>query len=340
MNKKILFLVFSSILFLVTGCKTDSAINVNADIGANEKQTLSSLTKIDDFPFYTMKFYADYGFSDKIQIKKNSNTESLKIKLDENRGWGCACFTAFGDKTKMYFGRNFDWHYCIPMLLYTKPKDGHASVSIVDLEYLGYNSTNLPDDNNNRQRLLNAPSLPFDGINENGVAIGMMAVSEGSAPYDPSKIIISDLELIRLVLDYADNVDHAIQLISKYNIRIGNPPLHYLIGDRSGNSAVVEFVNGQMRVMKSQNPFNVSTNFIIHGSDAPENTNCSRYDKAYEFLKTNNGKLSSETSMSLLKDISQSNTIWSVVYDVNSFDIQVVLNRNYLKAHSFKFNSY
>ena len=74
------------------------------------------------------------------------------------------------------------------MLLFTDPPDGFASVSMVDIAYLVGTPTDinslhhrLPED---LRDLLNSPHLPFDGMNEHGLVVGMAAVSGGAAPQD------------------------------------------------------------------------------------------------------------------------------------------------------------
>ena len=151
----------------------------------------------------------------------------------------------------MQFGRNFDWDYSPALLLFTQPQDGYASVSMVDIAYLGFGDTRahglteLPL--KERSALLDAPYLPFDGMNEHGLAIGMAAVSSGEMKSNPSKETIGSLMVIRNMLDYARNVDEAIAILGSYNIDFeGGPAIHYLIADPSGRAALVEFYQGKM----------------------------------------------------------------------------------------------
>ncbi len=335
--------------------------------------TLSSLKKVDDYPLYTMTYYGDYGFSNYVKpganksafLKTNilfekfslwfknsklTNTQRInfsqgpyseirnlksKIRVDS---WGCTCFAAMGNTNATLLGRNFDWYDHIPLLLFADPPDGYASVSMVDLDYFGFNRNNLPDKAQNNRRLLDTPWLPFDGMNEMGVAIGMMAIPHAESPFDPKKKTIGEIEVIRLVLDYAKSSEHAIELIKQYNVRMETPPIHYLIADSSGHSAIIEFVSGKMIVMGNTESWQVSTNFIIHNSGAPENVSCWRYKKAYNSLQEAAGKFTSQEAMNLLQKVAQSNTIWSMVYELNSNKLNVVVGRkyNYLKSFDLR----
>jgi choloylglycine hydrolase len=177
-------------------------------------------------------------------------------------------------------------------------------------------------------------------MNEEGLAVGMMAVSEADSGYDPARVTISDLNLIRLVLDYAANVDEAVVLMGKYNIDFGGgPPIHYFLADSSGNSAVVEFLGGGMQVLPNQADWQVSTNFLV-SKEQPEgsNSSCWRYNKSYEALQSSAGALSSQAAMELLADVSQPGdyaTRWSVVYNMTEGEITLVMGREYDQVYSF-----
>jgi predicted choloylglycine hydrolase len=206
---------------------------------------------------------------------------------------------------------------------------------MVYLRNLGYNETNLPDLKNNRENLLGTPFVPYDGLNEKGVAIGMMSVPEAKAPFDPAKVTIGEIQLIRLVLDYAKDLNEAISLIQDYNIEMQTPPIHYLIADASGHSAVVEFVGGKMIVIRNNEPWQVSTNFVIHGTRAPEFVSCVRYNRAYASLHDKRGNISKEYAMGVLNQVHQTVTRWSTVYCMNTGEISIAVGNKYDSVRKF-----
>jgi len=209
--------------------------------------TLNSLQQVDDFPLYTMHYYADYG-NLSLQI------ENLRAHSSITPNWGCTLFTALGDPQTKLFGRNFDWQYSPALLLFTHPPNGYDSVSLVDIAYLGYDGeraqgmADLPL--SGREALLQTPWWTFDGMNERGLAIGMAAVSPGGMQPDPNKETRDSLSVMREILDLAETVDQAVGILSRHNIDFGGgPPLHYLIADANGQSALVEFQDSEMRVL-------------------------------------------------------------------------------------------
>jgi predicted choloylglycine hydrolase len=206
---------------------------------------------------------------------------------------------------------------------------------MVDISYLGFAKNDPPD--KNPGRLLRSPLMPFDGMNEKGLAVGMMALSSAQAPEDPDKRTVSSLMIIRLMLDCAKNVEEAIALFEHFNIDFqGGPPLHYLITDRSGKSAVVEFVDRKISVLHNTHPWHAATNFILTGlAQDSALSSCWRYKKVWETLEAHPALRSSSDALTLLEDVSQGNTIWSVVYDTTSLDFELVMGKKYGQVHEF-----
>ena len=238
----------------------------------------------------------------------------------------------------MLLGRNFDWYVHPALILFTDPPDGYASISMVDISYLGVEGE--IDTEAERQGLQRAPFLPFDGMNEHGLAVGMMAVSHAEGGDDPTKRTLDSLEVIRLLLDYARTVDEALALLGDYNVDFeGGPPVHYLIADRTGASAVVEYLAGTPVILRNEQPFQVSTNFILQEEQpVGAGSSCWRYNQAYSTLESASGALSAEAAMGLLQSVSQSGdfpTIWSVVYNLTQGEVALAVGREYTTLHLF-----
>jgi hypothetical protein len=245
-----------------------------------------------------------------------------------------------GNTEDRLLGRNFDWNFSPALLLFTDPGDGYASVSMVDIEYLGFEgdrSKNLIDlPLEERRALLDAPSLPFDGMNEKGLAIGMAAVPGEDTPYDPQKKTLDELEVIREVLDHAGTVDEAIEILNSYNIDMGSVPIHYLIASASGDSAVVEFYQGEMVAFRNESQWQVATNFLLASTNGNAQGQCWRYDLIERRLNELGGRVSTKNAFRLLEDVSQDHTQWSILYHMTSGDLEVVMGREYTrKVHTF-----
>jgi hypothetical protein len=240
--------------------------------------------------------------------------------------FGCSLFATYVDDEHMLFGRNFDWEYSPALLLFTDPPGGYASVSMVDLAYFfdqGEVGRLLELPLEDRAPLLATQTLPFDGMNENGLAIGMAAVPGGQGPYDPDRETINSILIIRKVLDHARDVDEALALFEQYNISVsGGPPVHYLIADASGRSVVVELDGNEVIVIPNEGDWQVMTNFLLNQVDDPDG-HCARYDGLSQGLAEANGEVSVPDAMRLLRDVKQPSTQWSVVYDMRNGKVYV-----------------
>jgi len=258
--------------------------------------------------------------------------------------FACSLFAALGDPGGRLFGRNFDWRYSPALLLFSdRPAaGGYASVSMVDIAYLGFDDrsvdlTTLPLAE--RRGLLDAPSWPFDGMNEAGVAVGMAAVPSADARHDPGKPTVDSLEVMRAILDRAGSLDEAVAILKQYNIDWeGGPPLHYLVADRSGRAALVEFVGGQIIVLPNAGPWHAATNFTRSALAGDAAGQCQRYDTLVRRLTATGGALSPRAALDLLQAVAQteSATQWSVVYDMSTGQVDVVMGRMYSQLHAFR----
>jgi hypothetical protein len=303
-----------------------------AVLSVNPVRTLASLRKVDDHPLYAMEYRGGYLFDLflKVGIEENVYQRIAEIAYPD----ACTCFATLNPDGDRIFGRNFDWHDHPTLILFTDPPGEYASVSIVDTYYLGC-GTGDPS-LLCKLGLLFAPYRPFDGMNEAGLAVGMMAVPHARDGEDPQKVTLDALQAIRLLLDRAEDVDTAISLLRDYNILFGEPALHYLISDASGNAAVIEFIDGEMHVIQNDQPWQVATNFVIYeaapeGADAP----CWRYNRAYQALSEADGNISPKEAMTILESVSNSHTIWSAVYDMTNGDVQLAMDRDYDQIHTF-----
>ncbi len=302
-----------------------------------EKATLSSLQQVDDHPLYTMRFSGAYSSQVRqAAITSFASADNLDGQETCTVNWGCSLFAALGDEQDRLYGRNFDWRFSPALLLFTDPPDGYASVSMVDMEYLGFagdrskNLISLPLEE--RQALLDAPYLPFDGMNEKGLVVGMAAVPVEKMPYDSKNKTIDNLMVIREMLDHAGTVEEAINILGSYNIDMGSVPIHYLIASSSGDAALVEFYQGELVVFRNETTWQVATNFLVASTNGNTQGQCWRYDRISQRLKELDGRISSEAAFDLLEQVSQDITQWSIVYHMTSGNLDIVMGRDYSRS--------
>ena len=183
------------------------------------------------------------------------------------------CFQNNGD---WIYGRNFDWEveHCLVMvnkrnisktaLVKQNPAKWIARYGSVTFNQYGR-------------------EFPLGGINEAGLVIESMWLQPSEYPHIDHRQEISELQWIQYQLDTAASVNEV--LASDKVIRISPQyaaPLHFLVCDRKGQAAVIEFLRGRMvSYIKENLPTTVLTN------------NTYQYSK--DFLKSYKGDETSET---------------------------------------------
>lgn len=291
-----------------------------------------TLEKIDPHPLYVMHYHADYP---------EVLTQDIPVG---DHLWACSLFAALGDEENLLYGRNFDWEHSPAIVLYTAPPDGYASISTVNLTFLGFSDDQaehlLSLDEEQREPLLQAPFLPIDGINVAGLTVGMAAVPFSSDGRDPSRPPIGSLGIIRELLDHAGTVGEAVEIMASYAIDFGDgPPIHYLLADAQGEAVLVEYGRGEMEVLPNAAPWHAATNFLLESIKEDPRGVCQRYDALQEHLTQTRGRLELGEAMDLLQAVSQSGpsaTQWSAVYEIAEGVLHLALNRDYDHIHHFK----
>ena len=275
---------------------------------AQAERTLASLRKVDELPLYEMTYVGDYDPT----LGTSATTEATPF--------GCSLFVAAGDRSRPLFARNFDWEAHPALVLRTDPPDGYASISLVDIAYLGVGADPAGD-----RRLLNAPLLPFDGMNERGLAVGLAADDTATARPVPGRPTVGSVRILRLVLDTAATLDEAIAVFERYNLDFGgDAPLHYLLADASGASAVVEFVDGTMRTAREGGAWRALTNVPVIGVPDRELRGDRRYGMIAAALDRSGGAVDAPAALRILDAVRQPHTRWSVTYGLRTGEVRLV----------------
>ena len=308
-----------------------------------EWEALSSLAKVDPYPLYVMKYSPDHSNASNLNFREAVAFPSDSRATGKPNDWRCSLVSVISDKRTRLFGRNFDWHYSPALLLFYQPADGFYSVSMVDLDYFftaeqarRLNKLSLED----QMPLLDTYRMPFDGMNSQGLAIGMAAVPLSDVPSNPELETVDSLAMIRRILDRAADVESALDILSTITPSWGGgPALHYLISDSSGRSVLVEYFEGEMIILESAGTWQIATNFLQKSVDMTQAGQCWRYDQLHQALQDRSGEITMAQIMGLLASVSQngegSSTQWSIVYDFNHGNIEVVVGQEYTNPYRF-----
>ena len=392
-TKKIVLRVVSIVLAVILVAMI-VLVSVFFGIWHNEFSTVTSFKMLrdrndahKDGAVYTMKvsggFYFD-EFLDQGGVKNdpeliafisNKITRGLMDMGIKESDIGCASFTAVAENGDKLFARNYDFAKTNVCLTLTDPGKGrHASFSTVDLNYVGMDTEKNVEGLMNKITCLAAPFTPLDGINDAGVSCGIYMTYQGEPENnnavatdqnDPNKPDITSTTMLRMILDYADDVDEAVELVKKYNLHdSANTSFHYMVADSTGKSAILEWVaagetdetdnDGTKRELvvtyntgdenigeaEGSSDFQWITNFIIlpgyYASD-DDKPGVDRYNQIYSDLSATNGIVKDEwAAMDILKTVGRRSwgegngcTVHSVVYNLTKKTALWVSNENF-----------
>jgi hypothetical protein len=176
--------------------------------------------------------------------------------------------------------------------------------------------------------------FPLGGINEAGLAIEELSSSAEYPPPD-DRACLNELQWIQYHLDTCRSVKDVLKRASRLRISKHLFELHYLIADRKGNAAVVEFNGGQMAVYSgdtlpvavlSNNPYAESLRYLrLHRGFGGERRisrgtgSSERFVRAAvalrEYRMLGQPPLLDHAFVAL-KSLAQEDTQWSIVYNI------------------------
>ncbi len=356
-----------------------------AALWGNEIRTVASFKQIVprndehmDGSIYQMNVAGDYYFDEYLEqggAKSDAElinfvtgkiTKGLLNMTIEESEIACSSFTAETKEGDRVFGRNYDMKKTNSCIVYTNPGgDRHASVSTVDLQFLGLDVdqdvTGLMD----KITCLAAPYIPLDGLNDAGVSCGIYMTYQGeetvATDQNTDKPDLTSTTMLRLILDYADSVEEAIELVSAYDLHdSAQTSYHYMVADAEGNSAVLEWVNAtdntdndgaarQLNVIyNTEDPrtqtaeWQCVTNFILtedYYESEEDMKGQDRYEHLFQALKEKEGKVEDDNeAMKLLSEVGRRTwnnddknhcTVHSVVYNLTDRTALWVPNEHY-----------
>ena len=282
----------------------------------------------------------------------NEGVSDFFSKISDFASFGCTTFNATTPSGDKLFARNYDYMDSPGMTVWTHPKDGYASVSTVSLYFFGYGGSFLPEDLLTSLLTLLAPYIPVDGMNEKGLSIGVLELETPETFQQTEKKDITTTAVIRHVLDHAATVDEAIAIFNEFDMHdfLGvGCTYHYQITDASGDTAIIEYANGETTVLRpDESETLVATNFwLSEGVDDPEGVGHDRYETAKSMLKENNYIVTEEEAMNILDATHLENadlhgyicsTLWSIVFNNTDKTFTVCAMYDFDNVYKFSVN--
>ncbi|MBS1793106.1 MAG: linear amide C-N hydrolase [Acidobacteria bacterium] len=172
---------------------------------------------------------------------------------------------------------------------------------------------------------------PSGGMNEAGLVIELMWLDDTVYPAADARPALDVLEWIQYQLDVSADVAEVIRHAE--GIRIASPvKLHYLVGDRQGNAATIEYLDGKLVAHTGANlavaalandTYEKSLNYskTTAPDKARSESSLDRFTRAAQKTREFAAKPKTEAeeiayAFGVLADVAQKkSTQWSIVYD-------------------------
>lgn len=343
-----------------------------------------------DGALYTMEVKGDFYLDDFVEqggvksdaelinfITNKITKNIIKLNITDPE-IACSSFTATSESGDKLFARNYDFSKTNTCIVKTQANEGrHASISCVDLQFLGIDVDKNVDSLMDKFTCLAATYAPLDGINDAGVSCGIYMTYQGgeetvATDQNTDKPDFTSTTLLRLILDYADNVEEAVEIASSYDMHdSAKTSYHYMVADASGKSVILEWTgesdtsdnDGSQRELKvvyntndshigeleGNTDYQVITNFVIqpdYYNDSPseDKKGFDRYEKIYEELNKTNGIVKDENAaMDILSIVGRRTwknddgngcTVHSAVYNLTDKTMLFVPNENYTDSQA------
>jgi len=180
----------------------------------------------------------------------------------------------------------------------------------------------------------NGKEMPYGGMNEKGLTVAMLWLEQTKYNINETKAYLNELEWIQYQLDNFETVQQVIEHSNDLKIYPIKGKIHYILTDNTGESTIIEYVNGKPAVYKKEaNVCQTITNNSVLQSEPYKNqikgirkTNTAstyRYYQLEQEIKdiSNQNTVDEGYAFRVLKKVTipkgDFKTMWSIVYNVN-----------------------
>ena len=235
----------------------------------------------------------------------------------------------------LVFGRNYDWGIGYGFVMINKRNLAKRSIhsfepSATSVQWVSkYGSITFNQ---------YGKEYPMGGMNEAGLVVEVMWLEETQFPSPDARPALDELQWVQYQLDTASSVKEVIASDASIRISTNSTHIHFLVSDKTGEAATVEFLDGKMVYHTAETlPVKALTNNTYadsleylkgHKGFGGEKeigfsgNSLDRFAKAADMLslyERSKGKDIVEYAFSILESVhSEEWTQWSIVYDVTN----------------------
>ena len=264
-------------------------------------------------------------------MKKSLITFSILLILQGLNYSGKACTTfCINDSTNLIFGRNLDFEVGFGHVIINKrniKKTAMIQPPEKSIKWISkYGSITFNQ---------GGREFPHGGINEKGLVIEQMWLNETKYPEIDERYGMSVFQWIQYQLDNSETINEVIKSDTLIRISaLSSPPLHFLICDKDGNKATIEYISGKMVVHKDSTlPISVLANDTYKksleyletkadfgGKDIASYTTQSldRFVNTASMIQKYDSENIIDYSFEILQSVRGNENQWNIVYDIKN----------------------
>ncbi|MBR6045704.1 MAG: serine hydrolase [Ruminococcus sp.] len=286
----------------------------------NKNKTMDSLRKYPGENAYEITYYGNYALDEYLKCGAQDQWAMLEFQIEHlyegvrndffyQYSHNCSGFMARDPEGDLLLCHNLDNPKKLPGVTLAENAVTGKTIGLSNLLYYFRFDTEWEkfDDLSaekpiNRARVLGAPYEMQDGMNAYGLALVTFTASGTEVETDGKKTPLCYYSLYRAIIDRCKTVIEAIEYLEHYTMSPADNISHFQIADASGDSAIIEYVDGEMKVLRSDKPWQVCSNFLIYGNPEMEGFGKDRYLAYQEYLDAHDGIVDEDTAFRLLHE--------------------------------------
>ncbi len=244
----------------------------------------------------------------------------LIFLLSLSNAFSCSIFKGELD-SKPIVAKNFDWSTGVGEIIIRPRNALKVSLETKEKWISKYGSVTFSQF---------GPDLPIGGINDHGLIVEALVVSQKMYKSNSNKTLLNEAEWIQYQLDRYRTIDEVINNINKFIVKPHYINSHYFVCDQSGECIVVEFINSIATIYKDSTlPYSFLTNTpYLYAINNLDNTNAdfsasAASLKRFSIFENQNFSFQEKKSIYINLDKVKiaSYTKWQYFYDLDELKI-------------------
>lgn len=286
----------------------------------NKNKTIESLRKFPDENAYEITYFGDYAMDEYLKCGAADSFAMLDFQTKylyegiENSFFyknhhNCSGFTAHNPEGDFLLCHNLDNPQKLPGITLAENEVTGKTIGISNLLYF-YRFASAWEEFSDltvekpidRARVLGVPYEMQDGMNAHGLALVTFTASGTEIGSYGNKIPLCYYSLYRAIIDRCKTVDEVLDFMEHYTMAPQDNISHFQIADANGNSAIIEYVKGEMIIIRSDKPYQICSNFLIYDNPKMEGFGKDRYLAYQDHLDAHEGIVDEDTAFRLLHE--------------------------------------